>query len=311
MSPYDFATVSQQFHLASTERHCAINAEMSPALATAIATKHNYQNQRPCSPKHVQVLAEAIRRHEFREYTNIDFAVLDGEPHLINGQHTLRAIAAAKQPVWLSLHFHRVENKAEIERLYSKYDIGRLRSIRDVMGEIGNELGLQVKERDTLAVAVKCINLGFRALSGGDDPSRIYEARDFELKKQLMRDWAKEARQFFQAIHPAPGFNKGLFFRGPVLAVALLTIRHHQESAIEFWGGAAMDDGLRVGDPRKALINWLRNNSVGKAQTMQHRAAISCWNAWHKARKLMKVYPDTGASLEILGTDIVIASGRG
>lgn len=291
-------------------RHLAINAEITPEAAISIVTKYNYENQRPHSKKHVLVLAEAIRRGEFREFTSIDFAVIEGIPHLINGQHTLRAISAAKIPIWLSIHLHKVGSIPDIEALYSKYDIGRTRSLRDAMGVIGEELGLSGKERDALAVAVGWINGGFRPYAGNDDPVRIYEAKNFELKKSLMRDWADEAITYFGCINLAPGFNKSLFYRGAVLAAALITFRHSKERAVEFWGGAAIDDGLRNGDARKALINWLRNNPVGKAQTMQHRAAIACWNSWFKEKNLTKVYPDTGASLKILGSPFEIAGGK-
>lgn len=292
------------------DRHLAANAEITPDVAVNLVTKYNYENQRPPSKKHVMVLAETMRRGEFREFTSIDFAVLDGIPHLINGQHTLHAISVAKKPIWLSIHLHRVSSKQEIEDRYSKYDIGRTRSLRDVMGDIGEELGLTVKERDALAVAVGWINGGFRPYSGNDDAIRIYEAKNFELKKSMMREWAREASAFFGCINPAPGFNKALFYRGAVLAVALITLRHSKEKALEFWSGSAIDDGLRNGDPRKALINWLRNNPVGKTQTMQHRAAIACWNAWFKEKNLTKVYPDTGASLNILGTPIEIVGSK-
>lgn len=306
---FKFIDVVEDFSV-NGDRHLAVNAQITPEVATNIVTNYNYENQCPYSKSHVLVLAEAMRRGEFREFTSIDFAVLDGVPHLINGQHTLRAIAAAKRPVWLSIHMHKVGAMHDVESLYSKYDIGRTRSLRDTMGSIGEDLGLSVKERDALAVAVGWINLGFRMYSSNGDPVRIYEAKDFELKKSLMRDWSEEATELFSCIDPAPGFNKLLFYRGAVLAVALVTMRYSKEKAIEFWSGAAIDDGLRNGDPRKALISWLRNNAVAKAQKMQHRAAIASWNSWIKEKSLTKVYPDTGASLKILGTPIEIAGSK-
>jgi hypothetical protein len=292
------------------QRHLAINHQLLPDEALSVVSNYNYANQRPHSKSHTLVLAEAMRRGEFREFTSIDFAVLDGVPHLINGQHTLRAVVSAKKPIWLSIHFHKVDSSRDIEALYSKYDIGRTRSLRDAMGVIGEELGFTVKERDALAVAVGWINLGFRMYSGKDDPVRIFEAKDFELKKSLMRDWAVEASRFFGCIKTAPGFNKALYFRGAVLAVALITLRYNEEKAVEFWSGSALDDGLRNGDPRKALINWLRNNPVGKAPHMQHRAVMACWNSWFKEKSLTKVYPDAGSSLTILGSPIEISGNR-
>lgn len=306
---FNLAKEAAQFD-ATNDRHIALNARLSPGYALDIVSRHNYEKQRPFSTKHAQRLAEAMRRSEFREYTSIDFAVLNGEPILINGQHTLRAISVFASSFWLSAHLHKASTAKDVERLYDTFDIGRTRTIRDVMGSTGEDLGLMVKERDALATAVGHINLGLRPAGGKDDPVRIYESKSFGLKKSLMFEWANEAKTFFRAIDPAPGFNKELFYRGHVLAVALLTIRHAGESACDFWSGTAIDDGLRNGDPRKALINWLRNNPAAKSVGLQHRAAIACWNAWHKDRTLNKVYPDTKGALKILGTPIEITEGR-
>lgn len=292
------------------QRHQVADIHVCPGQAIEAATQYNYVNQRQYSRQHVLVLAEAMKRGEFREYTPIDFAVLDGVPHLVNGQHTLRAISHAGSPFWLSVHFHRVEDVSEIDALYSKYDIGKTRNIRDALHGIGDELGLTVKEREGLATAVNFINMGFRIYSGNDDPVRIFEAKDFEVKKRLMREWAEEAKLVFAEIAPAPGFNKQLFLRGAILAVALVTMRYQPDLAKPFWSGAAIDDGLRNGDPRKAFVNWLRNNKVGTSMRFQHRAAIASWNAWFSGRTLSKVYPATEAALKIAGTAIEILSKK-
>lgn len=288
-------------------RHLVIDVEVSRKIALSILEQYNYQGQRPRNQKHVAVLAEAMRRNEFREFTPIDFAVLNDTPHLVNGQHTLQAVSDVNKSIWLSFKFQKVNSAQDIEDIYSKFDIGRTRSMRDVMGTIGEELSLSVKERDALGGAVGWINRGLRPMHGHMNAVALYESRDFELKKSLMRAWSSEASTFFRCIDAAPGFNKNLFYRSAVLAVALITIRYDKERAVNFWAEAAIDDGLRNGDPRKALINWLRNNPCGKAINMQHRAAIACWNAWFKEKSLVKVYPNSDVSLKILGTPIDIA----
>ena len=135
--------VNEFFGPGSTNCHIALNAFVAPAAATEIVTEFNYKNRRPLSKKHVSVLAEAIKRDDFREYTSIDFAVLNNEPILINGQHTLRAIASAEKPFWLCVHLYKVENEAEVERLYTKYDIGRGHHLLTK-----NELKKKKKEED-------------------------------------------------------------------------------------------------------------------------------------------------------------------
>lgn len=289
--------------------HEAITAVIDPESAEEIISQWNYRNQRPRNKRHVECLAEAMRREEFRRYTSIDFAVLDGELHLINGQHTLGAIVASGKPYTLCVNLHLANSEREIEKLYSSFDIGRKRSLRDSMGGIGAELGLTPKELNSLGVAAAFINSGLKHGRGCDNAVKSYEARNHEFVKSVMRSWAKEAQSYFGDIRGASVYNKEMFYRGAVVAIGLITFREHPTVAEEFWRWAAMDDGLRNGDPRKALINWLRNNPASKAYWLQHRAAIACWNAWHDGRELHKVYPATDASLTINGTDICITTG--
>jgi hypothetical protein len=305
-SKFDLTKSVDAFWKANTKHH-AVDAVISPDYAWYMVTKHNYINQRAPSLKHAGTLSEAIRRGAFRNYTSIEFAILDGTPHLINGQHTLHAIAGAGKPVPLCIHFHRVANVQEIENLYSLYDNGRLRSIRDVSSKIGEELGLNVKERDVFAVAVNLINLGFTK-GGNDSPSQMFEAKNFEFRKQLMREYLQEAKTVFAAIQGAPAYNVKLFMRGPILGVAILTVKVDMDKATEFWRGAAMDDGLKSGDPRKALITWLRNQSKVQRQH-QHLAAIACWNAWFDGRPLTRVFATTESATKIKGFDTPVLRG--
>jgi len=288
------------------KKHLTVDAVISPDYAWHMVTKYNYSKQREPSLKHAGALSEAIRRDAFRSYTSIEFAVLNEIPQLINGQHTLRAIAGAGKPVPLCIHFHLVSTEQEIENLYSLYDNGRLRRMRDVSGNIGEELGLSVKERDAYAVAVSVINFGFTPSSGNDSPIKIFEAKDFEFRKKLMREYATEAKAVFAAINDGPAYNVKLFLRGQIIAVAIQTFRVNSAKAIDFWRGASMDDGLKAGDPRKALITWLRNESTTQRKS-QWRAAVACWNAWYDDRQLSRVFTATESATKIKGIDELYA----
>lgn len=286
----------------TNKQHHTVDAIISPDYAWYMVTKHNYNNQRTPSIRHAGALAEAIKRDAFRNYTSIEFAVLNGIPHLINGQHTLHAISGAGKLVPLCIHFHRVANLDEIANLYSLYDNGRLRSMRDVSGKIGEELGLNVKERDVFAVAVGAINNLFASSGGNDSTAKMFEKKNFDFRKQLMHKYILEAKTVFAAMQGAPAYNIKLFMRGPIIGVAILTVQVDRDKAIEFWRGAAMDDGLKTGDPRKALITWLRNQSKLQRQN-QHLAAQACWNAWFDGRPLTRVFATTGSAAKMNGLD--------
>jgi hypothetical protein len=293
----------------SGERHQACNANIDPNLAYYIVSEYNWENQRPANDSHIKVLAEAIRVGDFREYTNIDFAIYKGRPHLINGQHTLRAVHLAEKTTPLSVHFYRVENEHEIESLYSKYDVGRRRTLRDSMGSIGDELDMSPNERDKLGAAISVLyfelqNPGMTAVQS------LQKSKDFEFKKQLMREWSPEAKLFYQCISEATRYDVGIYYRSPVFAVALATLRHAPEKSITFWTGMALDDGLRHGDPRKTVLNWLRNHSIRQNRN-QHRAVISAWNAWYAGRELNKIYAGSDKSMSIDGTPFNMSAKPG
>lgn len=307
-SGFNLSHEAKLFHLNCEEKYSAFNVLVTPSIANEILDKHNYPKQRPLNKSWTAVLAMAMKNGSFREYTSINFAIKNGEPILINGQHTLNAVLLSGKQIWLSFNFCGVHDDTEVEVMYSTFDIGRKRSARDTMGAIGEELSLHKKERDSLATAVTFINLGFRPISSRDSPERLLASRDFEFKKKLMREWGDEASMYFKCIADAPKFNKEPLYRAFVVAVGLLTIREQPEKAIDFWRGGSLDDGLRIGDPRKALMNWLKTNTAGKSPYLQHRAAIACWNAWVDGRQLSKVYPRSSVSLEIHGTPIVIAA---
>ena len=308
---FDLLENATDFQL-SGEEHVAYNVEMHPDNALHIVENYNYKNQRRYNQNQGLLLTEVIKQGDFRAYTPIDFAVCDGVPHLVNGQHTLRAIFMSKQPVWLCVHFHRKNSLAEIHSLYSKYDtsVGRQRGLRDVVGELGDELGLNNRESDSLGVAVYYLHDGFRIVGGNDSPDRRYAKKNFELRKELMREWCPEAKMYFKCIKEAGVSDKALFYRSAIMAVALLTLREQPEKALPFWQGVAEDDGLRKGDPRKALINWLRHNDSTRYGYLQHRAASACWNAWYTDRQLTKVYPKTDGALKICGTPIHVKPGN-
>ena len=284
--------------------YAAMPTWIEPAQAGEILRKYNYEKQRPLDRAHAEMLGLCMANGQFKKFTNIDFAVLDGEPILVNGQHTCWAIAKGSTAVPLAIQFHRVDDTAQLETLYSQYDNGRRRTLRDNMGAIGEELDMKSREFNQLGSAVRFLNHGFRHSNARDTANMLREAQDAEFIKSLMRNYASEGRMYFDAIGKAPGANSGLFFRHAVVAVGLVTFRFQPIAATEFWSAAALDDGLRVGDPCKSLINWLRLNSVNRTKELQHRAAIACWNAHFAGRTLNRIYPATDASLRMAGTPL-------
>lgn len=297
--------IKRTAQLIETEKilNYAPSAHVSPDQAFQWVTQFNYANQRDLKKSWVGTLAECMLRGKFASFTMITFAVLDGEPLLVNGQHTLHAIYQSNLTQTLMVQFRYVASHEELESLYSIFDIQRRRALRDQMGTIGADLNLSDGERNALAVAVKLLSLGMRPDFGRHDPHFQANLIDAEFIKAEMRSWAAESYKYFSFLRAAPASNRDIFMRSHVVAVALLTLRYCDAKAADFWTQACLDDGLRIGDPRKSLHNWLRSNPVTKAQFQQHRAAIACWNAFYRGKELYRVMPSTDAALTALGCE--------
>lgn len=281
---------------------------VGPDIAAEWVNGFNHSHQRPFRPFWGKFLTECMKRGKFRPYTMICFAVLEGKPILVNGQHTLSAIHSSKQRQQLLVQFQRVESERELEALYSGFDNHMKRSLRDQMGEIGEEMGLGDKEKNALAVAVKFMNTGMRLENAYLDPVKEVDLRDAEFVKNEMRSWAYEAAEYFKFLRGMPKANHERFMRAHIVSVGLLTLRHANAKAIDFWSEAMLDDGLRIGDPRKTFFTWLGANPVAKSRNLQSRAAIACWNAWYKNKELHRVMPATEAAERALGCDPYYAS---
>lgn len=269
-------------------------------ISSLILSTMNYEGQRPISGRHVRSLVLAMKLGDFRPFTVISFVVLGDKVILVNGQHTLTALAQCQLNIPVTLEFKRVKDTAEMVKDYSHYDNGRLRRTRDLMGDIGSEIGLTLsRERDALAAAVSILDREFRSLSATLKPEFTRSQKDAEVRKDLMRQWAPIAVRLFRALDGAQ--HKPIFYRSQVLAVAMATIRWIGDSALEFWVTAAQDDGLKLGDPRKSFINWMIS-SAGKGIDKQADAAIACWNAYARGQTYAKVYLRTQTNTRIMGT---------
>lgn len=291
------------------ERQFALLVQPEDALTLSI--KYNYSEQRKLDDAKVRRYASFIKNKTFRARTSIDFCVINGEPHLVNGQHTLRAIHQSKEPFEIAFNLHHVKTLKDIEEIYSTFDPGgSVRTLNQVFGNIQNELGLTKKhETNALGVAVKYIHSGFNP-GNPEDPSKEFDLLNHELVKNLMREWGGEARQFFSAISSG-GVAAKVMLRGAIVAVGLITYRYQPEKAEQFWREAAMDDGLKKKDPRKTFFNWCQQNTTAGKQQIQHRAAIACWNAFFEGKELSGVYTSPERSAIILGTPIDLRRSEG
>ena len=291
--------------LGPKDEHATRDILVTPDLAHDWVSRLNYVHQRPRSDSHVHDLAFAMTQGKFRAYSDVHFAMLNGHLHVVNGQHTLDAITKTRSQ-HLCVHVYRVPDAGALHALYCTFDIARRRSLRDAIIAVRDEVGLNKKQLEALGSAVKRIHVAFADAWHGtaNRPKEFHDNDDYMDVIARAMDWSADARAYFACIDPAPADNRSGFVVADVVAVGLITMRAQPQRAAEFWGPAALDDGLRIGDPRKKLLDWLRKSPTSTARrTDHHRAAIACWNAYFAGRTLAKVHLDAQSSKSISGCD--------
>lgn len=215
--------------------------------------KRKYKHQRAVNWGHVKDLARAMFDGTFSPVSTIMFSSINGDYHLINGQHTLHAIVMSKKAQTLPVTYYSVQDEAEEAELYYRIDRQRKRSLADSIRstELPERLGLTPTKMREIASALRFIKNGF-----GSQAKKNNFVSDDDLVEWLPM-WAWECRQLYHAITPSSDRERNLIVRQAVFGVALITMRYQPEKAREFWYQVARDDGLERHDPRKTLRTWL------------------------------------------------------
>ncbi|HWX75987.1 MAG TPA: hypothetical protein VNY32_00840, partial [Candidatus Acidoferrales bacterium] len=223
-----------------------------------------FDRQRTPRDHHVILLWEEMENGTFFPHSTIAFAELDGKRYLIDGQHRLKAVSYYGKPVKMLIMIKKATSTKQIEEWYASIDQGLRRTAYDAIRAQGlsSDLGINDTQAGRVSGAVRLIASGFIDMTAGvgkDKHVRMRGARSNARVSELLREWASEAKRYFELVHGGETANMHLFLRAPVIACALLTIRHSPEKARDFWYEMARDDGLRAHDPRKRFLSWLRN----------------------------------------------------
>lgn len=261
---------------------------MTPQLARTLRETCHFERQRPLAPRNIERLKIEMAEGRFVAGTPIFICVLpDKSMRLVNGNHTLEAVAAHGAPVPLSVVYLKVKNLAEVGEIYATFDIHKMRSWGDALRAVGMT--------DDFPLATKVASAVGHIMGGYTDSSSNVRARQSRgARTEAMADYRAAAEAISIAIAGTPRINQRLILRAPVLAVALETARYQPTKAYEFWGGVAKDNALVSADPRKALLRYLLNTSSAHKQDRrtQALAAANAWNAFFEGREMEFVRPD-------------------
>lgn len=280
----------------------------TPAQANMVFQRCRYARNRSemRGKSHIDALARQMSDGTWLPRSGIDFARLpDGTLTLVNGHHRMLAQVQSGRDIEWSVVIHDCADQDDIANLFWRFDtVVRLRSTNNILDGVNAaaSLGLSKLGVTALASAVTFIDNGMRPTMGAHQ--RTYTPAE---KLTLMSQWGAEARAYEVAITAAKRNARRKLYGVQVMAVGLVTMRAAPESAEKFWRGIAEDDGLARHDPRKTLLDYLRDTHLaGSGYTATSVAVARAWSAWEAGRDLTMVRIGK-TPVRIVGSDMVVA----
>lgn len=282
---------------------------ITPEMARSILDDFKYEFQRQPKKSHVDFLADEMSRECFKQDTAIEFTNFDGIRVLTDGQHRLEAVVKSGTCQRFVVIDRYVSNNTQAAIDYTRTDQNRLRTVSESYKTLGicEELKRYNKQIECLGPAVVFIYNNFNKVSG----------RKFhpDIRLDLMRKFNESYGIYIESVARAQKEMNNKLFRTSTLSVALVTIEHSSKvfglnRVIDFWKGAAFDDGLKIGDPRKTAYKhlfstYIQGGSTNRSGniTVQYSSKYLalCFNAYVTGKKLVNAKPaDRG--IVILGS---------
>lgn len=265
--------------------------KITPAKAQ-LWLNSTYEYQRPVRQWWVNYLAREMKLGRFLPLSTIHFVFYGGKSHLINGQHTLRAIIESGTTQTLLVARTSVKTDEELAQYYFRFDQSIKRTFSDAIGALHlSEIAhTSMDKLNKLSSAVIWIGMDFGA---GKKKLGARIPVDDLVRETIT--WADDFAKLEDAMTPCSSEIRKAIIRRAVLSVAVVTFRNKPSHALDFWRQVARDDGLKYGDPRKTLNKWLLTNTVsgggkeGMAPAMMSRGIERAWNAFYEGRTLQTI----------------------
>lgn len=260
----------------------------TPAQANQVFSELRYEFNRDekKARQHIAGLARMMRSGAWRSGGAIEFARLpSGQLTLVDGHHRMLAQVEAGVDVVWTIIIHDVLNTKEIRALFWTYDATlRKRSMANVFAGVNAAEEMEMPALMAVAVgkAAVFIDNGMRANVGAS--SKTYTP-DESLR--LAQSWVAEGQMYAGCVDKAKQSLKIKLRGAQITAAALVTFKANPRAALEFWSGLAADDGLRKGDPRKTLLDWMRDTHLSGSGLSSGAGAVArAWNAWEAGTDL-------------------------
>lgn len=251
-------------------------ATITPDVAAALIA--NKAQNRPPNPRHVEVIANAIRNDEFE--FNGESVIVDQNGKLIDGQHRCLAVIDAGQSIDV-LMVRGIRNKA-----FATIDQAAKRTGGQVLGMDG------IPDGNNVAAAVRLIEAYKRGVP-------LWDITQFRPSPAFIKE---RVQQVYGSMQPNLSLGAAIVnqiggSRSFYAAMHYLLAEKDRERADKFFTLLSHGEGLNGGDPVLALRNWLIACRVEKVRADNHKrqmfvAFVSAWNASRTGRQLRRIKTD-------------------
>lgn len=256
-----------------------------PNVAQYLLSINTFENQRRISSNTVEHFCDILTAGNFFFGSTIRLAQdSNGRWTLTDGQHRLAAIVASG----IAAEMVAVFSNDEIHHEYASVDSGgRNRSLQDAIRAYGFEFTKTMPQRDQrrFEPACKIIRDDFVLVNKRADSLAVgLFAEGFSAEMSALIKWANKTKTFAHGPHGS--------MKVPMLAVALVTVRHAPTIAEEFWRKAFENDGLGRYDVRRHMSDLILSPYGGgysKQQEFLDRTTY-LWNLFVLGQREMKTW---------------------
>lgn len=266
--------------------------------------RSNFLHNRPPRASWVEYLVREMKEGRFISTAEIHIMYRNGEPTMVNGQHTCLAIQKYGKPVRVTVRKTVTNEHGQIAMTYAfGHDTHLRRSWSDQMGayNLVETTGLSRETLNSLSAALRLIRMNFGA--GTDSWARPVGADkkgDVEYKLgltsaptellEIVSDWAPQMKLFDLAVQPCEKFLLKRLRSRAVLAIGLITFRFQPDKAFDFWANTSRPDAISLDSPcwaaRRHISDFHANWSKKDQLSRTTRIVARCWNAFYDDESL-------------------------
>lgn len=302
-----FASPAQDLGIGSILRDGFVTLSASQAAIVIRECRYERQHRDLTAggKTHIGVLADIMRRNQWRKKDKLDFASIDGRLVILNGHHRLSAQAVSGATIEWTVVIHPCATEADLAALYYTFDTNqRARTNANILeaARLAEDIGVNRTAAEALWRAVPLLAAEFDFARTARDP---LADRVIDRRLSSAHLYAAEIRLWADATGDAPAVVKKRLASQGALAVALTAYRFQRSRADEFYRGVAGNDGLRKGDPRHTYLRTMMADA-GRPGDSRHTAgfAARAWNAWYAGKELHALKIVDSGKFRIAGTPI-------